>query len=292
MLGGLTRTQKIVGAVVAGLAIIGWATAIAFMVRSAGLQDEVAKATAEWAAQAGKISEIEGILERERAAAGSLAAVSKQVEAARTELVTVTTQLADDRREQVALAAQAQASAAELSKLTPRVAAAREELAALNPQLADARSRLSQLRNEIAQQQAAKAAAQPTISRSRPAERESGSKPVAGARPPNKQTAALPDPAKRFEFVDENGDGRIDRQEFNVRKVQLLDLVDANGDGYLTMDETAISEAAFKRFDGDGDGKVSQLEFIDARLFEAVDTDHDGLVTYEELGRILRSAAQ
>ncbi len=138
MLEGLSKTQKFIAVVVAGIAIAGWATAIVFMVRSPGLGEELATAEAELAARAGRISEIEDALKRERAAAGSLTAITNQIEVARKELITVTSQLAAGRKEQVALAAQAQASEAELAKLTPRVAAAREELeelAVLTPQL-------------------------------------------------------------------------------------------------------------------------------------------------------------
>ncbi len=288
MLAGLSRIQKIAAAVVAGVAIAGWATAIVFMVRSAGLGEELATMEAELAAQAGRISEIEDALTRERAAAGNLPAITKQIEVARKELVTVTSQLAADRKEQVALAAQAQASEAELAKLMPRVAAARDELAVVTPRLADAKARLSQLRYEIAQQQIALTAPPRTES----AKAETGTKPVASARPAKQKSRARPDARGRFEFVDENGDGRIDRQEFNFKKVRLLDWVDANNDGYLTMDETVFSEETFKQFDRDGDGKLSQLEFIGARIFDAIDKNRDGSVTYEELERILRTAGQ
>lgn len=288
MLEGISRTQKIVAAV----AIVGWAAAIVFMVRSTGLGEELATAEAELAAQAGKIGETEDALTRERAAAGDLTAITGQLEVARKELVTVTSQLAADRKEQVALAAQAQASEAELAKLTPRVAAAREELAVVTPRLADAKARLSQLRYEIAQQKLARTGVQAAPPRTPSAKAETGTKPVASARPAKQKTPARPDARGRFEFVDENRDGRIDRQEFNFKKILFLNWVDANDDGYLTMDETVLSEATFKQFDRDADGKVSQLEFIDARMFDAVDKNRDGFVTYEEFERILRTAGQ
>ena len=288
MLAGFSRTQKIVAAV----AIVGWAAAIVFMVRSAGLGEELATAEAELAAQAGKVSEIEDALTRERAAAGDLTAITKQLEVARKELVTVTSQLAADRKEQAALAAQAQASEAELAKLTPRVATARDELAVVTPRLADAKARLSQLRYEIAQQQLARTGARTAPPGTPPAKAKAEAKPIASARPAEQKSPARPDARGRFEFVDENRDGRIDRQEFNIKKVLFLDWVDANNDGHLAMDETVLSEATFKQFDRDADGKVSQLEFIDARMFDAVDKDRDGSVTYEELERILRTAGQ
>lgn len=288
MLAGFSRTQKIVAAV----AIAGWAAAIVFMVRSDGLGEELATAEAELAAQAGKISEIEDAQTRERAAAGDLTAITEQIELARKELVTVTSQTAAGRKEQVALAARAQTSEAELAKLMPRVAAARDELAVVTPRLADAKARLSQLRYEIAQQQLARTGARSAPPRSPPATGETGPKPIASARPAKQKSRARPDARGRFEFVDENRDGRIDRQEFNFKKILFLNWVDANNDGYLTMDESVLSEATFKQFDRDADGKVSQLEFIDARMFDAVDKNRDGFVTYEEFERILRTAGQ
>ncbi len=65
MLAGLSRIQKIAAAVVAGVAIAGWATAIVFMVRSGGRGEELATMEAELAAQAGRISEIADALTRE-----------------------------------------------------------------------------------------------------------------------------------------------------------------------------------------------------------------------------------
>ncbi len=292
MVAGLSRIQKIAAAVAAAVAIVGWATAIVFMVRSAGLGEALATAEAELTAQAGRIGEIEDALIRERAAAGSLTAITEQIEVARKELVTVTSQLAAGRKAQVALAAQARAAEAKLAKLTPRIAAAREELAAVTPQLADAKARLSQLRHEIAQQQIARTDARAPPPRTTSAKREPATKPIASARPAKRKTPAGPDARDRFDYVDENGDGRVDRQEFNVKKVLFLDWVDANNDGYLTIDEMVVSEAEFKKLDRDGDGKISQLEFIDARMFDAMDKNRDGSVTYEEFERSLRTAGQ
>ena len=301
MLDGYSRVQMIVAAVLAGLAIAGWGVALALMVRSAGLEDKLATVEADLATRSAKISEIEETLVRERAAAGSLDAITQRIEAARTELATVTSRLTAGREEQAGLAAQAEASKAELGRLAPRVAAAREELAGLMPQLEGAGARLSQLRNQIAQQQLSATGGKSEPDLAQRAEKVTGtesagggavSKQVAAARPAPAKTPAPPDAKARFELLDENGDGRIDRQEFRFKKVRLLNLADANRDGYLTTDETALSSEAFKQFDRDADGRISQLEFVDARLFEAVDENHDGLVTYEEFKILLRTAGQ
>ncbi len=52
----------------------------------------------------------------------------------------------------------------------------------------------------------------------------------------------------------------------------------------MSFEETRLSKAAFSAADGDGDGKISGLEFIDARFaqFDVYDQNHDGLLTFEE----------
>ncbi len=308
MLDGYSRVQMIVAAVLAGLAIAGWGVALAVMARSGGLGDKLASAEAELARQSARIIEAEETLERERAAAGSLDAITRRIEAARTDLATVTSRLTAGREERADLAVRAEASKAELARLAPRVVAAREELAGLMPQLEGAKARLSQLRNQIAQQQLSTTGGKSEPDLAQRAKKVTGtastgggavSKQVAAeaarvatARPAPAKTPAPPDAKARFELLDENGDGGIDRQEFNFKKVRLLNLVDANRDGYLTSDETALSREAFKRFDRDADGRISQLEFVDARLFEAVDENNDGVVTYEEFKQLLKTSGQ
>ncbi len=136
-----------------------------------------------------------------------------------------------------------------------------------------------------------------------------GSKPQAPATPkavsepstPAKATAKatetqesdlLTDARRRFRKVDQNRDDRIDRLEFRLRKVALLNLIDVNRDGYLTIDETLLSPDVFKRFDSDGDGKLSSFEFVDAPTFTAIDANRDEFVTIEEYLRFLRIPTQ
>ena len=87
-------------------------------------------------------------------------------------------------------------------------------------------------------------------------------------------------------MADENGDGRIDRAELNLKKVRLLDLGDLDGDGFVAPNESLLSPAAFAQFDQDGDGKISTLEFVDPRVFDLIDANGDGAISMEEVRRI------
>ena len=95
--------------------------------------------------------------------------------------------------------------------------------------------------------------------------------------------------------LDKDGDGRISREEAAgaPRLTQSFDRIDANGDGFLTRDELRAAHAAMRRahwarIDSDGDGRISRAEAQAgaprlAQNFDAIDADHDGFVTRDEL---------
>jgi|SRR5690348_1764340 len=72
---------------------------------------------------------------------------------------------------------------------------------------------------------------------------------------------------------------------------------DRDGDGYITFEEVMSYETkSFKRADKNGDGKLSLREFMAGvpqdqaeevkryyRRFAAIDTNHDGFITIEEV---------
>ena len=97
------------------------------------------------------------------------------------------------------------------------------------------------------------------------------------------------DPNEIFDMFDTNGDGAIDRTEFDVNKIQVISVFDANRNGQLERDETRMSEETFRAIDQDGDGAISGYEFIESPLgkFEAFDTDGDGLITREEFRAVV-----
>ena len=102
--------------------------------------------------------------------------------------------------------------------------------------------------------------------------------------------------AERLKAADTNGDGMISRSEAQALPfiAKNFDAIDANGDGQITVEELRAFHAKnrgghnpLKRLDTDGDGKISRAEAQAApRLaqnFDAIDTNHDGFLTKEEL---------
>lgn len=104
--------------------------------------------------------------------------------------------------------------------------------------------------------------------------------------------------------ADSNKDGRVDRAEFDSERAAHFKTVDTNGDGFLSADEmTAFHDAQrakmeskqgdmgakfLKRFDADGDGKVSEAEWPKKgrMTFADADGNKDGTVTADELAKM------
>ncbi len=88
-----------------------------------------------------------------------------------------------------------------------------------------------------------------------------------------------------FQELDEDGNGHVDRSEFLRRKIRLMNAHDADGDNYITPDESRVTETEFNKADVNGDGRLSGLEWIDARFtdFDAIDGNADGRLSLEEV---------
>ncbi|KGK40671.1 ribonucleoside-diphosphate reductase large chain [Pichia kudriavzevii] len=148
----------------------------------------------------------------------------------------------------------------------------------------------------------------------------------------NPEACTIPEQIEEFKeafaIFDKNGDGKISPSELgtvmralgqNPTQQELNDLVneiDSNGNSmiefseFLTIMARQIKEQdveaeileAFKVFDSDGDGKISQTELVrvlttigekltDAeakQMLEAADTDSDGQIDIEEFARVLK----
>ncbi|XP_056162276.1 probable calcium-binding protein CML17 [Syzygium oleosum] len=104
-----------------------------------------------------------------------------------------------------------------------------------------------------------------------------------------------------FATFDRNGDGHITREELreslrglriSVSDAEVEEAVtgsDANGDGRIDLDEfcgllESMSAVEKAGGGGDGDGEAELKE-----AFDVFDRDGDGVITVEELGRVLSS---
>jgi Ca2+-binding EF-hand superfamily protein len=115
---------------------------------------------------------------------------------------------------------------------------------------------------------------------------------LAGAAMAQPAAPTSDDVTRAFQETDRNRDGKIDREEFHQRTVEIFYFLDTNRDGYLVVGEIAVIPVErFRAADRDGDGKLSLQEYLNARFkdFEAMDADRDGAVTRDELERYVRS---
>lgn len=96
---------------------------------------------------------------------------------------------------------------------------------------------------------------------------------------------ALPD---EFAYLDLNADGNLSRAEWYGRDV-AFDRVDSNNDGRITRDEFRVQPTADNRqerfygLDSNSDGVLSRREWRDEPVvFATVDTNDDGVVSLRE----------
>jgi Ca2+-binding EF-hand superfamily protein len=103
---------------------------------------------------------------------------------------------------------------------------------------------------------------------------------------------AADDPREVFEILDEDGDGRVRREEFLRTKIEVFysAIRDMDQDYRLSPEDINMTSEAFAEADLDGDGKMSGAEFVQARFtqFEAIDASGDQEITFEEFRQFMQ----
>ena len=90
-----------------------------------------------------------------------------------------------------------------------------------------------------------------------------------------------------FTRIDSNGDGVIQRTEFDIKSIEIFYIRDLNENIKLEPGEIRLSPDAFAEADTDSDGLLSGVEFLDAPFarFEAADANTDHGITWQEFER-------
>jgi Ca2+-binding EF-hand superfamily protein len=96
-----------------------------------------------------------------------------------------------------------------------------------------------------------------------------------------------PDWKEGFRAHDKNGDGLIDRAEFQNWIVEGFYFRDKGHKGYLVQADLqgAASPEVFKAINRKGDGKLTMNEYLNALFqdFAAIDANQNGAITMQEV---------
>ncbi len=109
---------------------------------------------------------------------------------------------------------------------------------------------------------------------------------LAGAGPAWAQLPSPQELRQQFQETDRSGDGKIDREEFHRRSVDLFYFLDRDRKGYLVLvDVKGLTPEDFKAANRKADGKLTLEEFLNARFrhFDLADTNGDGVLTLQEV---------
>jgi Ca2+-binding EF-hand superfamily protein len=96
-----------------------------------------------------------------------------------------------------------------------------------------------------------------------------------------------PDWREGFRAHDKNGDGLIDRAEFQNWIVEGFYFRDKGHKGYLVQADLqgAASPEVFRAINRKGDGKLTMNEYLNALFqdFAAIDTNQNGAISMQEV---------
>lgn len=106
------------------------------------------------------------------------------------------------------------------------------------------------------------------------------------------QTSPPPNLREWLQRSDRNGDGKLDRAEFQQAIVEAFYFRDKDKNGYLTAAELeGARPEVIRRLGVKADGQLSLDETVNALFkdFEIMDTDSDGKLTIEEIEIYIRT---
>ena len=110
---------------------------------------------------------------------------------------------------------------------------------------------------------------------------------LAGFAVPGLAQTPAPDWREGFRAHDKNGDGRIDRAEFQEWIVDGFYFRDQGHKGYLVQADLqgTASPEVFKAINRKGDGKLTLSEYLNSLFqdFAAIDVHQNGSITVEEI---------
>jgi len=108
--------------------------------------------------------------------------------------------------------------------------------------------------------------------------------------------APVPDWREGFRVHDKNGDGRIDRAEFQSWVVDAFYFRDAGRKGYLVQADLpgTGSPEVFKAINRKGDGRLTLNEYLNALFqdFAAIDGNGNGAITAEEIEAYIKQGGK
>jgi Ca2+-binding EF-hand superfamily protein len=289
--------QRILWGLIAVLAIAGWVVAFLAIKKSNDLETRLVASENERTQLSETLATAQAGLRKYRDAAGQMGKLDKRISAARTKLNRLTRQAETKDREGWALAQKIEAGKAELTKLSRKIEADKSQVTDVQQQIALARMELEKLQVEAKQYQesALRPAKRPLVRRrhqTTPEPRKTTAPSSPAAKTGTRKRDLTEEARRRYRIIDTNGDDTIDRVEFRLGKVAAFGLIDADGDGYVTLDETLLTADKFKRFDANGDGKISSLEFITSRSYDTIDSNRDGSLTFKEYLSFIRETAR
>ena len=104
--------------------------------------------------------------------------------------------------------------------------------------------------------------------------------------------ATPPDVKAWVKQHDKNGDGKLDRGEFQSAVIEGFYFRDKNRSGYLTIEELReASPEALRAVKRKSTGQITLQEYVNAVFhdFDAADTDGDGLLSAGEIEIYIRT---